>query len=169
MYLKESCFPDCWKVSSVVLVFKNVEERSTAKNYLPVNLLSVESKVFQKLAIGLLIIWRNVSFFLICSIVSSLPINCRSSNNCIWENYKDFNKSGATRALTLDTSKAFNRVWHASLLHKLNFMEFQVSYLTLFCHFSVRDSFKWFWMGRLRNIHLKLELLQAPFLDLHFF
>ena len=23
--LKESCFPDCWKVSSVVLVFKNVE------------------------------------------------------------------------------------------------------------------------------------------------
>ena len=27
--LKESCFPDCWKVSSVVLVFKNVGERST--------------------------------------------------------------------------------------------------------------------------------------------
>ena len=24
--LKESCFPDCWKVSSVVPVFKNVEE-----------------------------------------------------------------------------------------------------------------------------------------------
>ena len=31
--LKESCFPDCWKVSSVVPVFKNVGERSTAKNY----------------------------------------------------------------------------------------------------------------------------------------
>ena len=28
--LKESCFPDCWKVSSVVPVFKNVGERSTA-------------------------------------------------------------------------------------------------------------------------------------------
>ena len=26
MCLKESCFPDCWKVSSVVPVFKNVEE-----------------------------------------------------------------------------------------------------------------------------------------------
>ena len=26
--LKESCFPDCWKVSSVVPVFKNVGERS---------------------------------------------------------------------------------------------------------------------------------------------
>ena len=48
-YLKESCFPDCWKVSSLVPVFKNVGERSTAKNYRPVSLLSVVSKVFEKL------------------------------------------------------------------------------------------------------------------------
>ena len=47
--LKESCFPNCWKVSSVVPVFKNVEEKSTAKNYHPVSLLSVVSKVFEKL------------------------------------------------------------------------------------------------------------------------
>ena len=33
MWLKESYFPDCWKVSLVVPVFKNVGERSTAKNY----------------------------------------------------------------------------------------------------------------------------------------
>ena len=46
--LKESCFPDCWKVSSVVPVFKNVGERSTAKNYHPVSLLSVVNKVFDK-------------------------------------------------------------------------------------------------------------------------
>ena len=47
--LKESCFPDCWKVLSVVPVFKNVGERSTAKNYHPVSPLSVLSKVFEKL------------------------------------------------------------------------------------------------------------------------
>ena len=47
--LKESCFPDCWKVSSVVPVLKNVGERSTAKSYCPVRLLSVVSKVFEKL------------------------------------------------------------------------------------------------------------------------
>ena len=46
--LKESCFPDCWKVSSVVPVFKNAGERSTAKNYHPVSLPSVVSKVFEK-------------------------------------------------------------------------------------------------------------------------
>ena len=47
--LKESCFPDCWKVSWVVPVFKNVGERSTAKNYHRVSLLSVVSKVFEKI------------------------------------------------------------------------------------------------------------------------
>ena len=30
--LNESCFPNYWKVSSVVPVFKNVGERSTAEN-----------------------------------------------------------------------------------------------------------------------------------------
>ena len=47
--LKKSCLPDCWESSSMVPVFKNVGERSTAKNYLPVSLLSVVSKVFEKL------------------------------------------------------------------------------------------------------------------------
>ena len=47
--LKESCFPDCWKVSMVVPVFKNVRETATAKNYRPVSLFSVVSKVFEKL------------------------------------------------------------------------------------------------------------------------
>ena len=49
MCLKESCFPDCWKVSSVVPVFTNVGKKSTAKNYRSVSLRSVISKVFEKL------------------------------------------------------------------------------------------------------------------------
>ena len=46
---KESSFPDCWKVSLVVPVCKNVRKMSTAKNYCPRSLLSVVSKVFEKL------------------------------------------------------------------------------------------------------------------------
>ena len=30
-----------------------------------------------------------------------------------------FKRSGATRAVALDIFKAFDRVWHAGLLHKL--------------------------------------------------
>ena len=40
-----------------------------------------------------------------------------------------FNRSGATRTVTFDISKAFDRVWHADLLHKLNSLEFWVGYL----------------------------------------
>ena len=46
--LKEPCFSNYWNVSSVVPVFKNVGERSTAKNYRPVSLLSIFRKVFEK-------------------------------------------------------------------------------------------------------------------------
>ena len=48
-------------------------------------------------------------------------------------------------------------------------MEFQVRYLVLFFGlFSVIDSFEWFWMGSLcKSIQLKLGF-KAPFLVLHF-
>ena len=48
IFLKESCSPDCLKVSSVVPVFKNVGERCIAKNYHHVSVLSVVSKIFKK-------------------------------------------------------------------------------------------------------------------------
>ena len=44
--LNESCFPDCWKISSMVPIFKKVGKRSTAKNYRTVSLL----KSFENLA-----------------------------------------------------------------------------------------------------------------------
>ena len=49
MCLKECCFPDCGKVLLVVPAFKNVGEKSTAKNYHPGSLLTVVNKVFEKL------------------------------------------------------------------------------------------------------------------------
>ena len=44
----------------------------------------------------------------------------------------------------LDISKAFDRVWHGSPLHKLKFMAFQLRYLALFLLFSIIDGFDWF-------------------------
>ena len=69
--LKESCFPHCWKVSSVVPVFKNVGERSAAKNYRHVSLLSVISKVFEKLVNNRIVdrLEKCDLFFLISSMV----------------------------------------------------------------------------------------------------
>ena len=54
MCLKKACFPDCWKFLSVVLVFKNVAQRSRAKSNHIVSILSVVSKVFEKLVNNIL-------------------------------------------------------------------------------------------------------------------
>ena len=115
--LKESCFLDCWKVSLVVPVFKNVGERSTGKNYRPVSLLSVVSKVFEKLF---------VDHLEKCVLFSDFQYGFRSSRSTAVllaivsdRVARAFNRTGATRAVALDISKAFDRVWHAGLLHKV--------------------------------------------------
>ena len=72
--LKESSFPDCWKVSPVVPVFKNVGESSTANNYCPVNLLPVVSKVFEKPANN-----RIVDHLEKCGLFSDFQYSFRSS------------------------------------------------------------------------------------------
>ena len=57
----------------MVPVFNNVGERSTAKNYCPVSLLSVVSKVFEKLANNRIVDHlEKCGFFLISSMVLGL-------------------------------------------------------------------------------------------------
>ena len=112
MCLKESCFPDCWKVSRVVPVFKNVEKRSFAKNYCPVSLVSVVSKVFEKLVSN-----RIVDHLTKCGLFSDFHYGFRSSRSTAGlltfltdRIARVFHRSGATRAVALDKSKAFYRV-----------------------------------------------------------
>ena len=61
----------------MVPVFKNVGERSTAKNYHPVCLLSVVSKVFKKLVSNRIVDHlEKCTLFLISSIVLGLLDHC---------------------------------------------------------------------------------------------
>ena len=120
--LKEFCLPDCWKVSSVVPVFNNVGERSSDKNYRPVSLLSVVSTVIEKLVNN-----RIVDHLKKCGLYSDFQYGFRSSRSTadllivVSDRIaRAFKRSGATRAVALHMSKAFDRVWHAVLLHKLN-------------------------------------------------
>ena len=76
MCLKASCFPDFWKVSSVVPVFRNVGESSTANNYHPVSLLSVVTKVVEKLVIN-----RIVNHLEKCGLFSDFQYGFRSSRS----------------------------------------------------------------------------------------
>ena len=105
----------------MVPVFKNVGEMSTAKNYHPVSLLSVFQKVFEKLLCN-----RIVDHLEKYGIFSDFQYGFGSSQSTsdLLTFLSDriartFNRSGATQAVALDISKAFDRVWHAGFLHKL--------------------------------------------------
>ena len=170
-FLKESCFPDCWKVSSVVPVFKNVGERSTAKNYRPVSLLSVVSKVFEKLVNN-----RIVDHLEKCALFSDLQYSFRSSRSTadLLTVVSDriaraFNRSGVTLVWQLIYLRLLTGFGMLVFFTNLSLTEFQVRYSALFLLFSVIDDFEWFWMESLhKNIQLVREFLKAPFLVLHF-
>ena len=106
--LKESCFPDCWKVSLVVSVFKNVGERSTAKTYRPVSLLSVVSKFFEKHENN-----RILDHLEKCDFFSDFKYGFRLSRLTAVVSdriARVFNRSGA-----LDISKAFDRNFRSNI------------------------------------------------------
>ena len=100
-FLKESCFSDCWKVSSVVPIFKNIGERSTAKNCRPVSLLSVVNKVSEKLVNN-----RIVDHLEICWPFSDFQHGFRSSRS--------------TADLVTDVSDRIARVFNRSGLLELS-------------------------------------------------
>ena len=169
--LKESCFPDCWKVLSVVPVFKNVGERSTGKNYCPVSLLSVVSKVFEKLVNN-----RIVDQLEKCGLFSDFQYGFRSSRSTA-----DLLTVVSDRIARALTGLGLLELWHLIyprlligfgmlvFFTNLSLMEFQVRYSALLLLFSVIDDFGWFWMESLhKNIQLMREFLKAPFLVLHF-
>ena len=104
----------------MVPVFKNVGEKPTAKNCL-VSFLSVVRKVFQKLVNNTV-----VDHFEKCGLFSDLQYGFSSSRSTadLLTAASDriagaFNISRATRAVALDISKAFDRMWQAGLLHQL--------------------------------------------------
>ena len=117
-----------FKVSSVVPVSKDVGERSTAKNYPTVSLLSVVSKVFEKLVNN-----RIVDYLEKCGLFSDFLYGFRplqSTTDLLTVVFdkiaRSFNRSEATQAVALGISKPcgilriFNPKVNRSLKTKLS-------------------------------------------------
>ena len=117
-----SCLPDCWRVSSVFLVCKNVEENSVAKNCDIFSFLSADSKIFEKPV--------NSSFvdhLRKCDLFSDFLYGFRSS--ALTANFLVFASDRITRtsdnsrtsgAVALDIYKAFGRISHTDLFKKFS-------------------------------------------------
>ena len=119
--LAKSCVRSCWKSSEVVPAFKNDGDRSDPGKYRHISLLSIVSKIFES--------FINDSFIKhldSTGLFSDLQYGFRTLRSTadiltvLSERiYNSMDAGGETRAIALDISKAFDKVWHAGLLHKL--------------------------------------------------
>ena len=138
--LETSTYPDMWKLANVTPIHKK-ESKNLIRNYRPISLLPICSKLFEKL------VFNGLYNYLI-------------SNNLLTKNQSGFRPGDSTinqllflineihaafddpkalevRAVFLDISKAFDKVWHEGLIFKLEqngisgkLLEFFRSYLT---------------------------------------
>ena len=120
--LNSTVYPGIWKTANVTPVFKK-GDKQVVNNYRPISLLPICGKIFEKL------IFKNLYLYL-------------SNNDLITENQSGFRPGDSTtnqllylvneiheafdnkecletRAVFLDISKAFDKVWHEGLLFKL--------------------------------------------------
>ena len=118
--LTKGIFPSSWKMANVCPIFKKAEEFFT-RNYRPISLLSTIAKVFEKVVFKHLFNFFRTNFTI--SLWQSGFLPGHSTVTQLIEIYDEFckavEKGKEIRVVFLDISKAFDRVWHAGLIHKL--------------------------------------------------
>ena len=123
--ISQSCissgsFPDIWKYANAQPVHKK-GNRQLKNNYRPTSLLPICGKMLEK------IIFDKVYSFLNSNkLISKRPSGFRPNDSTIYQLisitssiYKSFENYDETRAVFLDISKAFDKVWHEGVIHKL--------------------------------------------------
>lgn len=116
--LKHSHFPSSWKKANVIALHKK-KSKSSPSNYRPISLLAIISKVFEALVcipltrfLGPLLNPRQFGFR-----TGHTSLDLLTNMSQRWIN--TLKAGGEVRAVALDISKAFDKVWHEGLLFKL--------------------------------------------------
>ena len=136
----ESSYPILWKLANVSPIFKK-NDKQLIKNYRPISLLPLCGKIFEKIVFDNLYKHLNTNN-LITKNQSGFRPGDSTTNQLLYlvnEIHEAFEnpKSLEVRAVFLDISKAFDKVWHDGLIFKLkqngvsgNLLRFFESYLS---------------------------------------
>ena len=117
--LESGEFPNEWKKTNVVPVNKK-GDKQILKTYRPISLLLIAGKIFERLLYD-----RMFEFFIENSLISKIESGFRPDDSCInklfsiaHEMYQSFDDNLEVRAVFLDISKAFDKVWHKGTVFK---------------------------------------------------
>ena len=119
---KECRFPEIWKKANVVPVHRK-EDKNLLKNYRPISLLTIFSKIFERVIYNSLFNHFQSNKFFTSPQSGFLP-----GDSCIAQLLSiiyeiqtafDNNPTVDVRGVFLDILKAFDKVWHGGLLFKL--------------------------------------------------
>ena len=115
-------YPQAWKRANVLPIHKK-ENRQLKKNYRPISLLPICGKIFEKLVFDVMYEFLNKNNLLTPKQSGFRPGDSTINQllSITNEIHKAFDKypSRETRAIFLDISKAFDKVWHEGLIFKL--------------------------------------------------
>ena len=118
--LNNSHFPSIWKRANVLPLHKK-NNKDAMNNYRPISLLSCVGKVLEKIVFKFLFNYFRENFLL--SIYQSGFMPGDSTVNQLVQIYhmmcEALDKQKEVRLVFCDISKAFDRVWHDGLIHKL--------------------------------------------------
>ena len=121
-HLETSVFPSQWKLANVTPTHKK-KDKQTVSNYRPISLLPIFDKIFER------ILFKNLYNFLVQNnLITKNQSGFRPGDSCVNqllsltdEIHQAFHHKNCleVRAVFLDMSKAFDKVWHDGLLFKL--------------------------------------------------
>ena len=126
-------YPSAWKLANVLPLFKK-DDRQLKTNYRPVSLLPSLSKICEK-----------VAFFHLFNFLSKIGFFYRFQSGfrpgdstvmqlvyVVHKIYEALEEGSEMRAVFLDISKAFDRVWHRGLIARLRSIGIEGSLLNWF-------------------------------------
>ena len=113
-------YPNAWKFANVIPLFKK-DNRQVRSNYRPISLLVNLSKICEKI-----VFMRLYNFLENCGFFYRFQSGFRPCDSTVMQLiyivnkiYNALERGNEVRAVFLDISKAFDRVWHKGLIAKL--------------------------------------------------
>jgi len=118
--LRSGVFPDSWKTAHVTPIHKK-SDKNNCSNYRPISLLSCVGKLLERCVHHHILTYLKTNNLLTQSQSGFLPGDSTTNQLlCIYNDLlKSLDANCDSQAIFFDISKAFDKVWHKGLIHKI--------------------------------------------------